>query len=1657
MIHKIISKKWRKKAVALMLAGTMVGSSLQGMFDTNVAYAAETNTGDVYYDGTYTGTGTGYKGGTTVVKVTMKGDKITDIEEVSNEDTPGYYEKAKVIIPNILEKNSTQVDNVSGATKSCNGIIAAVEDALQQAKDKQEAGIFSGGKGTKEDPYQIGTAKELFAFAESVDNGVTYEDIYVTLTADIDLAQEIWNPIGDDAGNNFNGTFFGQGYTISNLKVTGNYKTEANVGLFARLGSKAIVDHVNLKKVDIEITGSDILRAGGIAGDSANGTDVTICSNINGCTVSGDISADTTGVSLCFGGGIVGRQNTYEIITNCGTDVDVTAVSRGGNNSAYAGGICGTSGNNTLQANCYSLGDTSAKSPLSTNFGGMAGGISAMYAGKQYNVYATGNTSIGNQSSPHKWIGALNGQLTAKLKDGWAVYGYYNKDTVQEINGVTQSAIQANGVPGTTLKVGVSSETYAYSQEYMQSQEFATLLNKNIPTVENTLKNDNYTDVKLEKWVVDEKKVVLSGKNYDDVTIHAENFAGGNGSEEDPYLIATETQLRTFATSINEDIDYHDVYVALAADIALSSETWNPIGGSDYTFEGTFDGQGHTVSGMAIGTKEAPVPLESKKIYTGFFGVLGKNSTVKNLHLTDISEYTEYASSSYMGTIVAYLNGGVIDNCSATGSISNTAEKGNNFAGGLVGYQYKGAIINSWSDIDVASTTKDGSIAEAGGLVALNNRGLVANCYTLGDAYGSANRKEEGMASISTLIGVNAGSLVNCYANGANVTDDYSYYVGTLSGWITGIGKTYRCYYNKASQMIIGTQKPDPITPVGTIVSSGVNEHGDTYTGGLVFENEGLSASDTKSNVLADKLNGYFTNFPIDISQWGLSEDALKTWTVDEQGNVVTQSNTSAKVTYVQPDVEIVPEPTITYVDGTYYGRDDQQAYIVKLEVTSGTVIDADIVSGSAIDTEKILKDAVTNQKVSGDSNLEKALAEAFRKAELGDTKTYAAVNPANFAGGDGSKENPYQIATEEQLRYLATSINKNVNYKGTYFILTDDITLTKEWTPIGIAYDGGNAYPFSGQFDGQGHTISNLFIGSKEEPASLFTTGLFGLTNGSASNTEISYAVTIKNVHLANVSIYNNTEGQNYCGTLIGSGQNGFILDNCSAQGQITTETVSSFNRVGGLVSSALRGTITNCWANVDVTGSTDTNRTYAGGLISLLNRTTVINCYATGNITGNSSQSNKTAVGGLIAQNGGVVVNSYATGNVVSLIPTTDVGGLFGRTTGIAANENCYFNTDALQQSGNDIAAPNVGSAVLVAESYEENVVGLSSAEMKTASFAAILSKNRTSVENVLAKISAHLAEDSLVHNVFYNGQELLDWTVQGEVVILTNQKTTPTATPTQTPIVKETPVVTKAPTNPSGNGGNNGHTNVTAAPASSEPENTQFSPSPVATQEVVTTAPAIQTEITKQPEVTKQPEATEVPKTPAIITTATPVIPSISVTATPTTNHTETAVPTTNSTETPTQNPNVVVKQPDDLPNAGTTATVGLKPGKTYKVKGYRYQLVSAKKSTVKVISVVNKKAKKIVVANTVTINGKKYKVVSIANKAFANIKTVKSVVIGRNVTKIGKKAFYGDKNLATVKVKGTSVKTVGAKAFSHTSKKLTFTFPKGAKKSYKKKFQ
>ncbi|MBU3170531.1 4Fe-4S binding protein [Clostridium estertheticum] len=100
--------------------------------DTSTKTATTSST---YKDGTYTGKGSGFHGGTTQMSVTIKNNKITKVETVSNGDTPDFYARAEsTIISQIISTQSTTVDTVSGATYSSKGIISATQEALSKAK-----------------------------------------------------------------------------------------------------------------------------------------------------------------------------------------------------------------------------------------------------------------------------------------------------------------------------------------------------------------------------------------------------------------------------------------------------------------------------------------------------------------------------------------------------------------------------------------------------------------------------------------------------------------------------------------------------------------------------------------------------------------------------------------------------------------------------------------------------------------------------------------------------------------------------------------------------------------------------------------------------------------------------------------------------------------------------------------------------------------------------------------------------------------------------------------------------------------------------------------------------------------------------------------------------------------------------------------------------------------------------------------------------------------------------------------------------------------------------------------------------------------------------------------------------------------------------------
>ena len=1358
------SKIDQKKALCAVLSTAMLMNSVG-----TVAFA-ESSQG--YKDGVYEGKARGYKSDITV-SVTVSDGVISAIDVTGQNETTRFWKRAEAIIPKIIEANSTEgVDVISSATYSSNGIKNAVNDALA----KSSLGCFKSGDGSEADPFVISTAEQLIGFAESVDNGENYLGKYIVLDSDIDLSGiENWNPIGAEgsASKNldkiFAGNFDGCGHTISGLKIHNDadsaYTEEQNVGLFSTISTSAKVTNIKLENVDIDVTGQKVVRAGGITGDitsrSVSGQEGS--ASVDSCIVSGSVSAKTD-AAMVMTGGVVGRVSGNANITNCISEAEISSSSN--SKIAYGAGIAAMTGNDTCVVNCAGKGDVNVTT--ASGFSLYAGGVVGMMTSTQYNCFASGNVNVGTiaQADATSGAGIIDGALMPAAS---GKYNFYSADAkiyyVNSESEVTEAEAVSHGAGSMNAEGTFAPEMLTADQ--MDSSEFADTLNNDLGDIAKLLEESNIS-AELKLWEYNDSETpVLSDEVYVPVSVDSSIFESGDGTKESPYEIKTAEQLRKFAGSLSDSVDYSGKYIELSSDIDISDAEWTPIGDSDFAFNGSFDGKGHKVSGMTIGSADKAKALETDKNYIGFFSVLGTNAVVKDFELTDVLVNVSYGASVYAGGIAGVMdsdakgyNGAVVDGCTVKGSITVTAETGNNFVGGISAYVYKGAIINCKTDVDASCTVKTGgSFGETGGIAALVNRGLVANCYTLGDVYGSGNREDEGMAVISSLVAVNAGYLANCYGAGSHVTDDYSIYTGALSGWITGIGHTYDCYYNSEAQMKIGSTIVDPVADVGTRVSSGVSDDGMVYTGGVVSGNEAYNAKNYKD--IADKLNANFEAFPVEITQFGISKDQLKKWQYTD--GKVTLSDVTASAEYVQPEAEIVVKPELKLNDGVWYGRDSEKNVVVAITVKDGEITKIKSSDGSS----------------SGEA-YENALKTAKEKSTYNDKTSYATADVSVFAGGKGTEKEPYLVKTEDQLRYIAEAVNEDVDWENVWFALDSDITLSgKDWLPIGHAIqaeingqkENFAVYPFRGNFDGRDHTITDLTIGSSEKPADIYLSGLFGLAAGehdtNLTPTDDERLVIIKNVKLKDVSINVESRYEANVGGIAAWAQNGFVIDNCSVQGTINAKTRESFARVGGLVGSALRGTITDCYTNTNINASTGTSSVYAGGLAGMTNRSIQINCYTLGDICADAESNNKATVGGLTGMSGGTNINCYTYGNVESLVTTVDVGGINGRIAGIAVDYDCCYNADASQKIAGKNVSEKKASGTVVGE--EKNTYSVSADKMASDKFAKYLNNNKINMSGILKDVSKYLEDmtennkEGLSHFLFYtgDGSDLNTWT--------------------------------------------------------------------------------------------------------------------------------------------------------------------------------------------------------------------------------------------------------------------------------------------------------
>ena len=186
-----------------------------------------------------------------------------------------------------------------------------------------------------------------------------------------------------------------------------------------------------------------------------------------------------------------------------------------------------------------------------------------------------------------------------------------------------------------------------------------------------------------------------------------------------------------------------DINITLDKNIDLTGKDWTPIGTSfDNSYTGTFDGGGHTITGLTITTKDQ---------FVGLFGYLDKAGTVKNVVMEGIQITSNHMFGNTGG--VAGFSWGTIENCSVSGSVSGT-----NCVGGVVGSQKAGSIIGCSSSAIVKGTRYVGGVAG-------EKWGTMTACYATGNVTLEINSPQD--LSGGGVVGLNGGSTVlACYATG---------------------------------------------------------------------------------------------------------------------------------------------------------------------------------------------------------------------------------------------------------------------------------------------------------------------------------------------------------------------------------------------------------------------------------------------------------------------------------------------------------------------------------------------------------------------------------------------------------------------------------------------------------------------------------------------------------------------------------------------------------------------------------------------------------------------------------------------------------------------------------------------------------------------------
>ena len=816
--------------------------------------------------------------------------------------------------------------------------------------------------------------------------------------------------------------------------------------------------------------------------------------------------------------------------------------------------------------------------------------------------------------------------------------------------------------------------------------------------------------------------------------------ASGDGTVNKPFLISTAAELAWFRDHVNENYDNVKSSAKLTADIDLSDfchaaddskieKSWVPIGNSNNKYQGTFDGNNKTITNLYINASQLNV---------GLFGCTYEG-TIKNLTF----EYANVTNTNnYVGVLVGKAFwGSTLQNI----KISNTCQiKGGNYTGGIAGY----LDGNAYNCVNCATVQ---GIKYIGGLCGFYSISRTGNSMTACANYGNVTASSLGVGG---LVGYfDSGTIQDC-ANYGGVKG--TNYIAGMAGSVNN-GKIQNVFSYGNISVTNKTQR------VGMVF-------GNSYLGATEGMVAYYSGAKLTVNGQEQTVKAFGNGKPSEDNATGFTEAQLKCGIVA----YLLQQNASSKAKWGQNlanDDDIYPvigSEHQVYADNTTLNCKTNE--VVRGSFTNNSTSSAiRYQHGTTIHhaaTDATCTEAATKeywqcqdcQRTYSDSQLTKELTDVTdaEHPALGHDNNedgyckrcqhYVAVKPSLESG-------VYLIAKPYHLAWFRDYVNGTIVDEGeaagtthpsASAMLTADIDLKNychaaedgkellSWIPIGYVNNS-----WKGNMDGQGHTISHLYIKTAQSFVGLFgyTYGAtiqdlifdyakvenVSTTNANASYTGIlaGYAYGDSPSHIKGIKTTNNCTviGQEITGGIVGLAK--INLENCENH-----SSVKGTKSVGGIAGNSTERNIRRS-TNY---GTVENNNTYIGGIIGYAYGTCIEDCANYGKIS-----STGWYTGGIAGQTVATssIQNVFSYGDVTNT--NDNLGIIIGNIVGgtLTAKGIAAYNKEALlNNSSENIKIVGTGSLTFEDGKEEANVVkAFTKQQIKSGEVALALNDNKTS----------------------------------------------------------------------------------------------------------------------------------------------------------------------------------------------------------------------------------------------------------------------------------------------------------------------------------------